>query len=309
MIETKFNKSDLKASDKSQYWKDLDSDAYQFLRRSQAAYKKEIELNLEPDYPPIDVGQAISYLYRKVPYSHLSMETRKGNTQYDFYYTKSAKQVVVKDTINKKFDILERFAKVSSSAGVWANTELFPNIVENLGFFVNGVNQNSFGRVKIASDYDIILDTYDPSHDKIFIDVKNRLQFYDYKNLRDFVNILKAIKGIRIIPVVVARAIFDTPLKVLASLNGIGIEMERLLMPQRDNAIVKEMNVNVAPVLRTIPDRLIPPDIKKKFTILRKMNTGFDFSSPELVTKMKPLEEPVYSKHPLVDDDISESDT
>nr|MDO8113752.1 hypothetical protein [Candidatus Sigynarchaeota archaeon] len=280
-----------KYKDLSSYSSELDKRVFNYIKTQKAAYKREIELNLEFDYPPVDVGQAIKWFYKAARFKPLSMEKRKGTETYDFYFPKSIKKPLYQEAIERKFGCAENFAVYASNIGQWVSEKLYPDIFENLGFQVIDTKTKTFARAQFVGDIDIILETFEPSHTKIFVDVKNRLPFYDQGLLLHFINNLRLIRTphLKIVPIVIARRIYEEPSKVLESLNGIGIEMEKILIPQASKEISCSFNENIADICRVVPERLIQPDFKTKLQVIKRYNEGFDFSSTLVDEKIKPI--------------------
>lgn len=54
--------------------------------------------------------------------------------------------------------------------------------------------------------------------------------------------------------------------------------MDKLLVRQKYADLLKQYNNLIANITRIIPERVIQPDIKKKISILNKLNKGVNFS-------------------------------
>lgn len=134
-----------------------------------------------------------------------------------------------------------------------------------------------YNLVTIIGDIDIILSPIPLCKSKIFIEVKNKLPFYTKKELYKFFNYLREF-NISIIPIVIARKIYQKPKEVLLEYRGKYIEINKILVSHEYAELSKQYNSLIANITRVIPDRLIQPDIIKKFSVLKTMNKGLNFS-------------------------------
>ncbi|TKJ47717.1 hypothetical protein CEE34_02495, partial [Candidatus Aerophobetes bacterium Ae_b3a] len=131
-------------------------------------------------------------------------------------------------------------------------------------------------QLKKLPDIDLILDTIQPSSSKIFVDIKNSLN--PYRNLQLYEFFEKLINfDLKIIPVVVARKIYENPKKILKNYGGDFIEIGKVLIHMEFSYISKEFNENIADITRIIPDKLIPRDLLLKTKNIQKLEIGFNF--------------------------------
>jgi len=270
----------------SEYWTKLDKRVLEVINNKIIAYKNEIELSLELEgYGHRDVGVSIQWLSQKAPVIYLDTKIVKiRNTDYKFYFFRKKKTELVNSVLRNKKKILEQYSKKSEKFGIWANNEFYPRVLNNLGFIVEGISTNNYNLVKIEGDFDIITSPIDISKAKIFVDIKNRLTVYTNDDLFKFFNNLNKF-NFEIIPIVIARKIYEDPKETLKSRNGEFIEMGKVIIQQKYKEISKKFNNEIAKVTRVIPDRLIPPDITKQFQKISELKEGINFN--KLYRKMR----------------------
>lgn len=272
------NNSDEHKYDQSEYWSNLHKEVMKLIKEKIASYKEEIELTLElKGFKTVDVGKSVKYLSDKAPHIYLNKrELKIEKTPYTFYSFKKTKKVSVDLIINKKVEILSRYNKKASDFGFWANREFYPKVFNNLKFIVDRIMAKEYTFVKVRGDIDIILTPIQSSNSKIFVDVKNTLRYYTNSDLFVFYDTLRKF-NFKIIPIVIARKIYDDPKEKISRFGGDFIEMEKVLIPSKYKTISDEFNTNIVQITRIIPKKLIHPDIKERFEKLKKLNEGINF--------------------------------
>ncbi len=133
-----------------------------------------------------------------------------------------------------------------------------------------------YNLIKLDGDLDIIMSPTQLSRSKIFVDIKNRLSPYRNKDLYKFINKLRNF-NFDIIPIIIARKIYENPKESILNYKGEYIELEKIIIPDNFKKRSEEFNQNIVNITRLIPRQLIPPDIKKKFGKLTKLSEGLNF--------------------------------
>lgn len=263
----------------SEYWTKLDKRVLKAINDKVVAYKNEIELSLELEgYRHRDIGVSIKWLSEEAPVIYL--DTKKltiQNTDYTFFFFRKKKTELVNLVLEKKKKILERYQKKSEKFGTWAHNNFYPRVLNNLGFILEGISTNYYNLVKIEGDYDVITSAIRNCNAKIFIDIKNRLTVYRNKDLFKFFQNLSNF-NFEIIPIVIARKIYEDPKDTIKKYNGDFIEMGKIIVQEKYKEISKNFNTEIANISRVIPDRLIPQDITKQFKNLLKLKDGINFN-------------------------------
>jgi len=262
------------------YWSNLNKIVLEVIRDNVVAYKDEIELTLElQGFRNRDVGECIKFLSNTAPTVYLNITSIDiDGSPYNFYYFKKTKSEKVKLILNEKFQILRKYNRASTHFGVWVNKEFYPRVLENLNFDIIEICTRKYKSVKLKGDLDIISKTFDLSSNELFIDVKNKFSTYRKSDLFDFFNKLRKFNQ-KIVPIVIARRIYDVPKAYLLDYGGFYIEMKKILVPEKYKNISKEFNENIVNITRVIPDHLIPQDISNKFIEFKKLDNGFNFST------------------------------
>jgi len=263
----------------SEYWTKLDKRVLKVINDKIIAYKNEIELSLELEgYGDRDIGESIKWLSQKAPVIYLGTKIVKiRNTDYTFYFFRKKKTELINLVLNKKIKILTQYGKKSEKFGIWVNNEFYPRVLNNVGFIIEGISTNNYNLIKIEGDFDIITSGIENCKAKIFIDVKNRLTVYRNDDLFKFFNNLNKF-NFEIIPIVIARKIYEDPKESLKKYKGEFIEMRKIIIQQKYKEVSGNFNDEIANVSRVIPDRLIPPDIIKQFQRLSKLKDGINFN-------------------------------
>lgn len=267
----------------SKQWSVLNKRVFQVIGEKTIAYKHEIELFLELEgYQNWDVGRSLAYLSKTAPYIHLETTITKINgNDTKFFFRKKAKLSEVRQRLSEKKDLLNKYFKIAESSGKWAHDQFFPKLFNKAKFIVLAKNTEYFNEVNVKGDIDLILDQIQPGSSKIFVDIKNSLNPYRNRQLFEFFEKLINF-DLKIIPVVVARKIYEDPKKKLKNYGGDFIEVGKVLMPMELRNISKEFNVNIADITRVIPDKLIPRDLSLKANIIQKLKNGFNFSGVDI---------------------------
>lgn len=264
--------------ERSNYWTKVNKDLFNLIKEKKIAYLKELQLSLEAKYGSFDIGKSINFLSKNAPIIHL--ETKKikiAGSNYKFFYRKKEKNAIIERVLKQKMRILKKFNPITFELGNWADSQFYPRVLKNEGFIVECVRTKKYNLTEIIGDIDIILTPIPLTKSKIFIEVKNRLSVYNTKELYKFFNYLREF-NLEIIPVVIARKIFERPKEFLIEYNGVFIEMEKLLVRQKYADISRQYNDLIVNVTRIIPERVIQPDIKAKIKKLKTVNTGVNFS-------------------------------
>lgn len=264
--------------ERSKYWTKVNKDLFNLIKEKKIAYLKELQLSLEAKYGSFDIGKSINFLSKNAPIVHL--ETKKikiAGSNYKFVYRKKEKNAIIERVLIQKKRILNKFNPITFELGNWADSQFYPRVLKNEGFIVECVRTKKYNLIEIKGDIDIILTPIPLTKSKIFIEVKNRLSVYNLKELYKFFNYLREF-NLEIIPVVIARKIFERPKEFLIEYNGVFIEMEKLLVRQKYADISRQYNDLIVNVTRIIPERVIQPDIKAKISKLKTVNKGVNFS-------------------------------
>jgi len=262
----------------SNYWSDLNKKVLNVISKKVVAYKDEIELTLELEgYRNRDVGECIKFLSGTAPTVHLNTELVDINgSPYNFYYFKKSKREKVEIILDQKIQILKKYNKKAKNFGVWVNKEFYPRVLENLNFEIIEICTIKYKSVKLSGDLDIISKTYKPSSSELFIDVKNRLSTYRKKDLFDFFSKLRLFNQ-KIVPIIIARRIYDVPKAILLSYGGFYIEMKKILVPLKYKSLSKEYNENIVNITRVVPNNLIPQDLTQMLETIKKFYNGYNF--------------------------------
>jgi len=275
-----FKKNADKARNKRAFWSSTDSRVYNFIKDRLVVYKREVELNFEDSCGPPDIGRSLHFLTELAPKPWVRKMTETwGNSTHDFYYSVKNKTDLIQIELTRKKKILMEYEQNATKFGVWLNKDFLPKVLNRLGFVVEGINCTDYNLVTLKGDIDMILTPFRPCESKIFVEIKNALPFFDKQELSKFFKKLKQFNGLKIIPVVIARKIYEIPKEILMQNQGTYFELGKVLIPEEFKEISKNYNSNIANVTSVIPDRLIPEYILEKFTNLRKFNEGLDFSS------------------------------
>jgi len=277
--------------ERSRFWTDLDKEVFNLIRKKKIAYSKELQLSLEPKYGSYDIGKSLEFLSKKAPIIHLeTMMEKIKNSEYKFFYRKKEKKDLVNLTLEKKKRILKKFNPIIFKLGRWAHSEFYPRVLKNEGFIVEHVGTKKYNLVEIKGDIDIILTPIRLCKSKIFIEVKNRLTVYNKEELYIFFNYLREF-NLKIIPVIIARKIYEKPKKFVLEYGGGYVEIGKLLVKQKYADLSKQYNELIANITRVIPKRVIQPDIIKKISILKKLDKGVNFSKLDFFDDKPELEE------------------
>ncbi len=269
-------------------WSELNKRVFQVIKEKKIAYKHEIELFLELEgYQNYDVGRSLAYLSKYAPVVHLDTITTKidgNNTK--FFYRKKEKSAIVRRILAEKKKLLNRYYEIADGSGKWAHITFYPKLFNKAGFIVLAKNATYFNEVIVNGDLDLILDTIEPSSSKIFVDIKNSLKPYRNQQLHEFFEKLTEF-NLNIIPIVIAKQIYQGPKGILKNFNGNQVEIGKVLVPMEFSDNSKEFNKHIAEITRVIPDRLLPKDIILKFNKIQKLNEGFNFNKINLDTIFK----------------------
>ncbi len=264
--------------ERSIFWTKVNKDVFNLIKEKKIAYIKELQLSLEAKYGSFDIGKSIQFLSKNAPMVHLeTKELRIKGSDYKFVYRKKEKKTIIEQALEVKKSFLKKFNPITFELGIWADSEFYPRVLKNEGFIVECVRTKKYNLTEIIGDIDIILTPIPLTKSKIFIEVKNSLSVYTKKKLYKFFNYLREF-DLEIIPVVIARRIFETPKELLIEYDGAYIEMEKFLVRHDFADISRHYNNLIANVTRIIPERVIQPDIKAKISKLKTLNKGVNFS-------------------------------
>ncbi len=264
--------------ERSIYWTKVNQDVFNLIKEKKIAYIKELQLSLEAKYGSFDIGKSVRYLSKNAPIVHLeTLELRIKGSDYKFVYRKKEKKAIINQVLEVKKSFLKKFNPITFELGNWADSQFYPRVLKNEGFIVEGVRTKTYNLTEIIGDIDIILTPIPLSRSKIFIEVKNSLSVYTKRKLYKFFNYLREF-DIEIIPVVIARKIFETPKELLIEYDGAYIEMEKFLVRHNFADLSRQYNDLIANVTRIIPERVIQPDIKTKLSKLKTLKKGLNFS-------------------------------
>jgi len=279
----------------SKEWSELDSRVYNLIKGKIIAYKQEIELFLElQGYGNRDVGLALDFLSEGAPFIHLNkLEERINSLKAIFFYSKKTKADTVKIVLKEKIELIKKYEYISQLCGNWMDTEFIPKSFSNTGFIVDAVRAKNYNYTRYKGDIDVILTPQGLSESKIFIEVKNKLSPFRIEDLIKFFAKLIKFK-FKIIPIVIARKIYEFPKERLKNLKGGYIELNKVLMKDDYKEFSTLYNEKIVPITRIIPNNIFPPrDIKNKLKSIKNLREGTKFSniSPnELFQKFKDIE-------------------
>ena len=263
----KSENKDEKNIKRSSFWTKANKDVFNLVKEKKIAFFKELQLSLEAKYGSFDIGKSIEFLSKNAPMIHLETKIIKiARSDYKFLYRKKEKKAIIERALEQKRNILKKFNPIIFRLGNWADSKFYPRVLKNEGFIVECVRTKKYNLIEIKGDIDIILTPIPLIRSKIFIEVKNRLSVYTKKELYKFFNYLRKF-DLEIIPVVIARKLYERPKELLNEYRGAFIEMEKLLVRQKYADLSKQYNNLIANITRIIPERVIQPDIKKKISI------------------------------------------
>ena len=163
--------------------------------------------------------------------------------------------------------------------GIWADKIFYPNLFKKMGFIVEHIRATEYNLTKINGDIDSILTPIPKSRAKIFIEIKNKIPYYTLEELVKFFNNLCEFDGIEIIPIVIARRIYENVKEILQDFNGEFVEMEKIIIynEKEFSEISKEYNQIISNITRVLPYPLIQPDIFQKLKKLKGIGDGYEF--------------------------------
>jgi len=263
---------------RSNFWSILDKDVFKLIKEKKIAFQNEIQLCLENKYGRYDIGLSLKFLTELGSALHLEVLKEEINSStYTFYYRKKEKWELINPILEEKRKLLRIFNPLTSNLGKWVEKVFYPRVLKNEGFIVEITTTKTYNLVKIKGDIDIIITPVPLTRSKIFIEVKNTLPPYNKEKLYKFLNYLREF-DLDIIPVVLCRKIYEYPKEILKEYNGAFIEMDKILFPNKKKGISQWYNELIADVIRVIPERVIQPDIKKKFQVLKTLKKGTNFS-------------------------------
>lgn len=256
----------------NKYWSWLHSQVLKVINKKVIAYKGELEYELElRGVGHFDTGRSIEYLSKLAPIKYITIkEVEINNNPMDFYYFKKTKKVKVENTLKKKKEAFERYLKKAGEFGQFVHRDFYPRVFKNLNFIVEHIEARRYNLIDMG-EIDIILSSEE--NNKIFVDVKNTLPFYDKDLLYKFLKKLEVF-NFKIIPLVISRGIYERPLEILNALGGTSIELKKVIVPQKYKEYSKEFNEHFVDITRVIPEQLIPIDIKRNFSVVKDYKEG-----------------------------------
>jgi len=270
----------VKYATSSKEWSKLDSLVYNFIKEKIIAYKQEVELNLELEgYGNRDVGLALKYLSKKAPFIHLNtIDIQTNSKKSIFYHSNKTKKELINPILQEKIQLIKDYEYISQQCGNWMDQEFIPRSFSNSGFIVEAFRAKNYNFTGYRGDIDVILNPQGKSDSKIFIEVKNKLSPFRNDDLNIFFSRLVNFK-FKIIPIVIARRIYEFPKERLESLKGGYIELNKVLMKEDYKEFSRIYNEKIVPITRIIPKNIFPPpDIKTKLQSIMNLNEGIKFS-------------------------------
>ncbi|KKM01594.1 hypothetical protein LCGC14_1792860 [marine sediment metagenome] len=284
-----------KVEERSKFWTKLNKEVFNLIREKKIAYIRELQLSLESKYGSYDVGKSIEFLSRRAPLINLGVRIEKiRNDNHKFLFRKKEKNELIEIVFQEKKRILEKFEPITLKLGHWAEKAFYPRVLKNEGFIIEQISARNYNLIKIKGDIDIILTPIPLTKSKIFIEVKNRLSVYHTHELYKFFNYLREF-NLNIIPVVIARKIYEKPKELLLEYGGQFIEMGKLIIRQTPfyAELSKKYNELIANITRVIPERVIQPDIIKRIKVLKKLDEGINFSKLDYFEDLPKTEDKV----------------